>query len=153
MTGRREFFAKLALFSGFAALAAPTPAKAQAPSKRFIKREASERSGYSQAVITQGRATGVLAAATGGPIPSNRRRRFRRARVRGPSRFIERTARRTQGFGPRHHDRFLTDATITRVTALRRNFGRTHQRVDLDLASGQSECADRDSGGRGRQLA
>ena len=44
---RREFFAKLALLSGFAALGGATPAKAQAPSKRFIKREAAERSGAS----------------------------------------------------------------------------------------------------------
>ena len=44
---RREFFKKLAWLGGFAALTAPTPAQTQTPGKRFIKREASERSGYS----------------------------------------------------------------------------------------------------------
>jgi hypothetical protein len=47
LSPRRDFFAKLGLLGGFAALGASTSAKAQAPSKRFIKREASERSGYS----------------------------------------------------------------------------------------------------------
>jgi 2-iminobutanoate/2-iminopropanoate deaminase len=65
LPGRREFFATLALFSGFAALAAPTVAKAQAAGKRFIKREAAERSGYSAAVITQGGRTIWLAGMTG----------------------------------------------------------------------------------------
>ena len=39
--------------------------RAQAPSKRFIKREAAERSGYSQAVVTQGGRTVWLAGHTG----------------------------------------------------------------------------------------
>jgi len=63
--GRRELFAKLGLFGGLAALVAPTPAKAQTPSKRFIKREAAERSGYSAAVVTQGGRTIWLAGMTG----------------------------------------------------------------------------------------
>ena len=50
---RRELFGQLALLSGFAALGA-APAAAQAPGKRFVKRESAERSGYSQAVVTQG---------------------------------------------------------------------------------------------------
>lgn len=64
ISGRREFFSKLALFSGFAALGA-TPAKAQGVSRRFIKREAPERSGYSPAVITEGGKTIWLAGMTG----------------------------------------------------------------------------------------
>jgi 2-iminobutanoate/2-iminopropanoate deaminase len=52
MPARRELFGKLALLGGFAAIGAP--AAAQAPSKRFVKRESAERSGYSQAVVTQG---------------------------------------------------------------------------------------------------
>jgi enamine deaminase RidA (YjgF/YER057c/UK114 family) len=51
---RRELFGKLALLGGFAALGAAAPAAAQAPAKRFVKRESAERSGYSQAVVTQG---------------------------------------------------------------------------------------------------
>jgi 2-iminobutanoate/2-iminopropanoate deaminase len=51
---RRELFGKLALLGGFAALGAAAPAAAQAPGKRFVKRESAERSGYSQAVVTQG---------------------------------------------------------------------------------------------------
>jgi enamine deaminase RidA (YjgF/YER057c/UK114 family) len=62
---RRDFFSNVALFGGLAALFAPTSAKAQTPGKRFIKREASERSGYSQAVITQGGRTVWLAGMTG----------------------------------------------------------------------------------------
>src|SRR6266446_10027999 len=63
---RREFFRRLALLGGFAAIgAAAAPAAAQTPSKRFIKREASERSGYSQAVVTQGGRTIWLAGHTG----------------------------------------------------------------------------------------
>jgi 2-iminobutanoate/2-iminopropanoate deaminase len=50
---RRDLFGKLALLGGFAALGA-SPAAAQALSKRFIKRDSAERSGYSQAVVTQG---------------------------------------------------------------------------------------------------
>jgi 2-iminobutanoate/2-iminopropanoate deaminase len=49
---RRDLFGKLALLGGFAALGAAVPAAAQAPSRRFVKREAAERSGYSQAVVT-----------------------------------------------------------------------------------------------------
>jgi len=63
-SARREFFSKLALFGGFAALAA-TPAKAQTASRRFIKRDAPERSGYSPAVITEGGKTIWLAGMTG----------------------------------------------------------------------------------------
>jgi 2-iminobutanoate/2-iminopropanoate deaminase len=67
---RRELFGKLALLGGFAAIGAATPAAAQAPStqapsKRFIKHESSERSGYSQAVVTQGGRTIWLAGHTG----------------------------------------------------------------------------------------
>ena len=65
ITARREFFSKLALFGGFAALGAAGPAQAQAPSKRFVKRETAERSGYSQAVVTQGGRTVWLAGHTG----------------------------------------------------------------------------------------
>jgi enamine deaminase RidA (YjgF/YER057c/UK114 family) len=62
---RREFFGKLALLGGLAALGSATAAKAQAVSRRFIKRENAERSGYSQAVITQGGRTVWLAGMTG----------------------------------------------------------------------------------------
>ena len=65
ITARREFFSKLALFGGLAALGAAGPAQAQAPSKRFVKRETAERSGYSQAVVTQGGGTMWLAGHTG----------------------------------------------------------------------------------------
>jgi 2-iminobutanoate/2-iminopropanoate deaminase len=51
---RRELFGKLALLGGFAAIGAAVPAAAQAPTRRFVKRESAERSGYSQAVVTQG---------------------------------------------------------------------------------------------------
>jgi enamine deaminase RidA (YjgF/YER057c/UK114 family) len=65
-TARRELFGKLALLGGFAALGAAAPAAAQAPGKRFVKREAAERSGYSQAVVTQaGGRTIWLAGHTG----------------------------------------------------------------------------------------
>jgi enamine deaminase RidA (YjgF/YER057c/UK114 family) len=63
-SARREFFAKLAALGGFAALGA-TPAKAQGANRRFIKREAPERSGYSPAVVTQGGRTVWLAGMTG----------------------------------------------------------------------------------------
>jgi 2-iminobutanoate/2-iminopropanoate deaminase len=62
---RRKLFGKLALLGGFAALGAATPAAAQAPGKRFVKRESAERSGYSQAVVTQGGRTIWLAGHTG----------------------------------------------------------------------------------------
>ena len=52
MPARRELIGKLALLGGFAAVA--PPAAAQTPSKRFVKRDSAERSGYSQAVVTQG---------------------------------------------------------------------------------------------------
>ena len=52
MPARRELIGKLALLGGFAAVA--PPAVAQTPSKRFVKRDSAERSGYSQAVVTQG---------------------------------------------------------------------------------------------------
>jgi enamine deaminase RidA (YjgF/YER057c/UK114 family) len=61
---RREIFSKLALLGGLAAIGT-APAAAQAPSKRFIKRDAAERSGYSQAVVTQGGRTVWLAGHTG----------------------------------------------------------------------------------------
>jgi enamine deaminase RidA (YjgF/YER057c/UK114 family) len=64
LSARREIFGKLALLGGLAAIGT-APAAAQAPSKRFIKREASERSGYSQAVVTQGGRTVWLAGHTG----------------------------------------------------------------------------------------
>jgi 2-iminobutanoate/2-iminopropanoate deaminase len=62
---RRAFFGKLALLGGFAAIGAATPAAAQAPGRRFVKRESAERSGYSQAVVTQGGRTIWLAGHTG----------------------------------------------------------------------------------------
>ena len=62
---RRELFGKLALLGGFAAIGAASPAAAQAPSKRFVKHESSGRSGYSQAVVTQGGRTIWLAGHTG----------------------------------------------------------------------------------------
>jgi 2-iminobutanoate/2-iminopropanoate deaminase len=65
-TARRELFGKLALLGGFAALGTAAPAAAQAPAKRFVKRESAERSGYSQAVVTQaGGRTIWLAGHTG----------------------------------------------------------------------------------------
>jgi enamine deaminase RidA (YjgF/YER057c/UK114 family) len=62
---RRDLFGKLALLGGLAAIGAAAPAAAQAPTKRFVKREAAERSGYSQAVVTQGGRTIWLAGHTG----------------------------------------------------------------------------------------
>jgi 2-iminobutanoate/2-iminopropanoate deaminase len=62
---RRELFGKLAMLGGFVTLGAAAPAAAQAPTKRFVKREAAERSGYSQAVVTQGGRTIWLAGHTG----------------------------------------------------------------------------------------
>jgi enamine deaminase RidA (YjgF/YER057c/UK114 family) len=50
---RRELFGKLAVLAGLA-VGVAAPAAAQAPGRRFVKRESAERSGYSQAVITQG---------------------------------------------------------------------------------------------------
>ena len=64
LPARREIFSKLALLGGLAAIGT-APAAAQAPSKRFIKRDAAERSGYSQAVVTQGGRTVWLAGHTG----------------------------------------------------------------------------------------
>ena len=61
---RRDFFKRLAWLGGLAAIGAAAPAAAQTPGKRFIKREASERSGYSQAVVTQGGRTVWLAGHT-----------------------------------------------------------------------------------------
>jgi len=62
---RRELFGRLALLGGFAAIGAAAPAAAQAPGKRFVKRESAERSGYSQAVVTQAGRTIWLAGHTG----------------------------------------------------------------------------------------
>ena len=42
LPARREIFSKLALLGGLAAIGTAAPAAAQAPSKRFIKREASD---------------------------------------------------------------------------------------------------------------
>ncbi len=64
ISARREFFSKLAVLGGFAALGASVPAKAQT-AKRFVKRDSAERSGYSQAVVTQGGRTIWLAGHTG----------------------------------------------------------------------------------------
>ena len=73
LSSRREFFTKASLLGGFAALGTSTAAKAQeAPGKRFIKRESSERSGYSQAVVTQGGRTVWLAGMTGAVDPSGK---------------------------------------------------------------------------------
>jgi enamine deaminase RidA (YjgF/YER057c/UK114 family) len=63
ISARREFFGKLAL--AVAAIGAATPAKAQAPSRRFITGGGPARSGYSPAVITQGGTTVWLAGMTG----------------------------------------------------------------------------------------
>lgn len=65
VSSRRECFSALALFGGIAAVAAPAAAAAQTPGKRFVKRESAERSGYSQAVVTQGGRTVWLAGHTG----------------------------------------------------------------------------------------
>ena len=55
--GRRDVFAKLALLCGFATLTATRvsaqPMQLTATLKEFVKRDASQASGYSQAVITQ----------------------------------------------------------------------------------------------------
>ena len=64
-SARREFFGKLALLGGFAAIGAATPAKAQGFTKRFIANDRTARSGYSPAVITQGGTTIWLAGMTG----------------------------------------------------------------------------------------
>src|SRR4051812_29201760 len=61
---RRDFFGKLGLLGGFAALGA-RPAAAQVPTRRFVKSERPERSGYSLAVVTQGGRTIWLAGHTG----------------------------------------------------------------------------------------
>jgi 2-iminobutanoate/2-iminopropanoate deaminase len=65
VTARREFFGKLASVGGLMALGASTPAAAQTPAKGFVKRDSAERSGYSQAVTTQGGRTIWLAGHTG----------------------------------------------------------------------------------------
>ena len=121
---RREFFKKLAWLGGFAALAAPTPAQTQTPGKRFIKREASERSGYSQAVITQGGRTVWLAGMTGASDPSGKSLAGDfDAQVRETFAFIERTLAQADA---KLSDLvtmtvFLTDArNHPRMTAIRR---------------------------------
>jgi 2-iminobutanoate/2-iminopropanoate deaminase len=58
---RREFVSKLAWVGGLMAFGASAPAAAQTPARRFIKRDSAERSGYSQAVVTQGGRTIWLA--------------------------------------------------------------------------------------------
>ena len=65
VTARRELFGKLAWLGGLMALGAAAPAAAQTPAKSFVKRESAERSGYSQAVVTQGGRTIWLAGHTG----------------------------------------------------------------------------------------
>jgi 2-iminobutanoate/2-iminopropanoate deaminase len=65
---RRNFIGALAAVGGVGAVAGSSPSSAQtAPSRQFIKREASQRSGYSQAVITQGGRTIWLAGHTADP--------------------------------------------------------------------------------------
>jgi 2-iminobutanoate/2-iminopropanoate deaminase len=68
---RRELFSKFALLGGFAAIGAAAPAAAQAPTKRFVKREAAERSGYSQAVVTQGGGRTIWLAGHTGAVDSS----------------------------------------------------------------------------------
>jgi enamine deaminase RidA (YjgF/YER057c/UK114 family) len=121
---RREFFSRAALFGGLGALFAPTPAKAQIPSKRFIKREASERSGYSQAVITQGGRTVWLAGMTGAVDQAGKLLAGDfDAQVRETFAFIERTLAQADA---KLSDLvtmtvFLTDArNHPRMTAIRR---------------------------------
>jgi 2-iminobutanoate/2-iminopropanoate deaminase len=67
VTARRELFGKLAWLGGLLAIGASTPAaaQAQAPARRFFKRDSAERSGYSMAVVTQGGRTIWLAGQTG----------------------------------------------------------------------------------------
>jgi 2-iminobutanoate/2-iminopropanoate deaminase len=107
-----------------AALGASTSAKAQAPSKRFIKREASERSGYSQAVVTQGGRTVWLAGMTGAVDQSGKSLAGDfEAQVRETFAFIERTLAQADA---KLSDLvtmtvFLTDArNHPRMTAIRR---------------------------------
>lgn len=69
---RRECVNALALLGGVAALGSPAQAAAQTPGKRFVTREATERSGYSQAVVTQGGRTVWLAGHTGAVDPSGK---------------------------------------------------------------------------------
>jgi enamine deaminase RidA (YjgF/YER057c/UK114 family) len=70
---RRELFGKLALLGGLATLGAAAPTAAQAPGRRFVKRDSAERSGYSQAVVTQaGGRTIWLAGHTGAVDASGR---------------------------------------------------------------------------------
>lgn len=64
--GRRAFFGKLARAGGVLAAAGAVPAAAQSAVKRFVKRDAAERSGYSQAVVTQGGRTIWLAGHAAG---------------------------------------------------------------------------------------
>ena len=65
LSARREIFSKLLMLGGLAAIGSAAPAVAQSPSRRFVKRESAERSGYSQAVVTQGGRTIWLAGHTG----------------------------------------------------------------------------------------
>src|ERR1700746_100723 len=67
VTARRELFGRLAWLGGLLAIGASTPAvaQAQAPARRFFKRDSAERSGYSMAVVTQGGRTIWLAGQTG----------------------------------------------------------------------------------------
>jgi enamine deaminase RidA (YjgF/YER057c/UK114 family) len=63
--GRRNFIGAAAAAGGIGALVGSSAATAQTSSaKQYIKREASQRSGYSQAVITQGGRTIWLAGHT-----------------------------------------------------------------------------------------
>src|SRR5215831_1561710 len=63
--GRRNFIGVAAAVGGIGTLLGSSVAPAQtSPPKQYIKREASQRSGYSQAVITQGGRTIWLAGHT-----------------------------------------------------------------------------------------
>jgi 2-iminobutanoate/2-iminopropanoate deaminase len=69
---RRNFLGKLALIGGFIGLGSARAAEAQAPARQFIKRDASQASGYSQAVITQGGKTIWLAGHAAGADASGK---------------------------------------------------------------------------------
>jgi len=89
LSARREVLRKLALFGGFAALAA-RPGQAQAPSQRFVKREAAERSGYSQGCRPR-RAHGLDRGHTGAVDATAKSLAAIRRQVRADFAAIERT--------------------------------------------------------------
>jgi enamine deaminase RidA (YjgF/YER057c/UK114 family) len=73
IAARRDFFGKLALLGGIAALGAAGEAKAQTFRKRFVKRERPEQSGYSLAVVTEGAGRTIwLAGHTAATDPSGK---------------------------------------------------------------------------------